>query len=194
MIEVDRFEPYSSMAFKRRAVSPSASLSPALGSPILGFQTPFPPPLPLSGGGLGPSSSAPLSSTSSAQTTTTSVLPPPISIPSPTANVSHSAFFSALSGGGLSLGVSHSRNGSRAGSPVAPSSLSSSAGKAITGVGPGGGGGGGGGSNAALPPLPHGVAGGQAALGLLMGTSGRYTDKDEEKAAKVSETIGEMTL
>ena len=67
----DRFEPYSNMMFKRRAVSPTASVgSPALGSPVLGH-TSFPTAPPL-----------------------------PITIPSPTPStaVTHTTFFSYVNG------------------------------------------------------------------------------------------------
>lgn len=67
----DRFEPYNSMAFKRRAVSPTASVhngsnntgasTPILGSPVLGFASVPPiaiPPLSPTSAGLGLAHSA----------------------------------------------------------------------------------------------------------------------------------------
>jgi hypothetical protein len=79
----ERFEPYNSMAFKRRAVSPTASLhngstngtsTPLLASPILGFAATVP--------------SLPIA------------IPPlsPISAGLGLASLNHSAFFSAVAG------------------------------------------------------------------------------------------------
>jgi hypothetical protein len=95
----ERFEPYSAMAFKRRAVSPSPSLgnSPGLASPVLG-----------------PSAISLANLPSGGLASAASGLPSP-QVPGPT-SASHSAFFSTLNG---------PTTRSRASSPVASTSTKS---------------------------------------------------------------------
>ncbi|BGP42144.1 hypothetical protein JCM10450v2_006231 [Rhodotorula kratochvilovae] len=118
----DRFEPYAHQAFKRRAVSPAASLSlsPGFANPPTHHSSssstssrPTPPPLPMSSLGQ--------SSTSHTQ---------PVAIPSPSnAGGPHHHFFSSVSGVGIGAGGGAAGTRSRAGSPAAASSLSSSTGR-----------------------------------------------------------------
>ena len=129
LVNDDRFEPYAHHAFKRRAVSPAASLSlsPGFGSSSgngggAGGAT----------GGGGAHSTALTSSSSSRPTPppplgnsslSTSTLPAqsslPVAIPSPPTDISHHQFFSSVSG---TRSVAHSPSGATA------SSLSSSTG------------------------------------------------------------------
>ncbi|GAA6057889.1 hypothetical protein JCM3770_001820 [Rhodotorula araucariae] len=120
----DRFEPYAHQAFKRRAVSPAASLSlsPGFANPPTHHSSssstssrPTPPPLPMSS--LGQSSTADTQ---------------PVAIPSPSnSGGAHYHFFSSVSGAGVGGGGGSGAAGmrSRAGSPAAASSLSSSTGR-----------------------------------------------------------------
>ncbi|GAA5985855.1 hypothetical protein JCM10908_006305 [Rhodotorula pacifica] len=107
----DRFEPYAHHAFKRRAVSPAASLSlsPGFGS---------------SGGGNGGGAHSTTSTSSSSRPTppplgnsslSTSTLPAqsqPVAIPSPPSEISHHQFFSTLSAGARSVANSPSATAS----------------------------------------------------------------------------------
>ncbi|GAA5874373.1 hypothetical protein JCM3774_005020 [Rhodotorula dairenensis] len=108
----DRFEPYAHHAFKRRAVSPAASLSlsPGFGS---------------SGGNGGGGAHSTTSTSSSSRPTpppplgnsslSTSTLPAqslPVAIPSPPSEISHHQFFSTLSGGTRSAAHSPSATAS----------------------------------------------------------------------------------
>ncbi|BGP56985.1 hypothetical protein JCM8202v2_004621 [Rhodotorula sphaerocarpa] len=91
----DRFEPYAHQAFKRRAVSPAASLSlsPGFGPSTTHSATstssssrPTPPP--------------PLGNSSLSTSTLPATSSQPVAIPSPPSEISHHQFFSTVSGAG----------------------------------------------------------------------------------------------
>lgn len=123
----DRFEPYAHQAFKRRAVSPAASLSlsPGFHAPL-----PPPPPLPASLGHKNPTPPPIPPSSLSLSISTSSSYTQPVAIPSPTssnfpptltasaAGPPHHQFFSAVSAGGGGSGFVGSGSRSVAGSPA----------------------------------------------------------------------------